>query len=685
MSHQLPPAPIAPKRPHTHEEHGNKRIDNWHWLRNREDPAVKAHLESENAYTDAAMEPLANLKDEIYDEIVARIQETDLSVPVRKGDWLYYGRTVEGQQYPIHCRKPFPDGAEVVLYDENIEAGDNEFFDMGTFDVSPKADLLAYSTDTAGNETFQLRFRDLNTGSDLADEVSDTSYGGAWSKDGSVYFYTREDETKRPFQIWRHRLGSNSSSDVLVYEEDDERFFVGVGNSKTDDFVIIQAGSSLTSEVYFLDANNPDGEFRVVEPRQEGIEYSVSHHRGTNGDRFYVLTNEDAPNFKLMETPVSAPGRKNWTEVIAHDEHVKIDGVDVFSEYLALAQRSNAISQVGIVELSSMKRWVLEQDEEVYTASPGGNAEFETSVIRFGYTSMVTPSSVFEVDLATGKRTLLKQQPVLGDFDPSRYVTKRLWAKAHDGTEIPMSIVSRRDRPSTPGPCLLYGYGSYEMCMDPGFSSVRLSLLDRGFAFVIAHIRGGGEMGRQWYEDGKFLKKKNTFKDFISCAEHLIETGVTTSEQLCIRGGSAGGLLVGAVLNERPDLFGAAVAQVPFVDSLNTMLDPSLPLTIHEYEEWGNPQDPEYYEYMASYAPYENVAARSYPKVLVTAGLNDPRVSYWEPAKWVQKLREHNTSGSTVLLKTEMGAGHMGPSGRYDTWREEAFVYSFIIDTVGAS
>jgi oligopeptidase B len=475
-----------------------------------------------------------------------------------------------------------------------------------------------------------------------------------------------------------------AEADVLVHQEDDERFYLGVGTSKDDAFVILHIGSKVTDEAWFLDADDPEGAFTVVQPRRQDVEYAIEHHSG----RFFVVTNADgAKDFKLMEAPVATPGREHWTEVVPHRPGVKLSGIDVFAGHLLVFERAEGVRRVRVHRLTSTgplsgDEHVIEQPEEVSTAS-GGSAEFDTRVMRYGYTSMVTPSSVFDYDMDTRERVLLKQQPVLGGYDPARYVTARLWATAPDGARIPISIVHRKDRAPS-GPAFLYGYGSYEASMDPSFSSTRLSLLDRGFVYAIAHIRGGGEMGRRWYLDGKFLQKRNTFTDFISCAEHLIAEGWTTADQLAIRGGSAGGLLMGAVVNERPDLFGAVVAEVPFVDALNTILDPSLPLTVMEWEEWGNPvESAEFYAYMKSYAPYENVRPVDYPPMLVTAGLNDPRVSYWEPAKWVARLRVTKTDTNPLLLKTEMGAGHMGPSGRYDAWRDEAMVLAFVLDTFG--
>ena len=682
--------PVAPRRPTTLTQHGDDRIDPWYWLREKSSPEVLAHLEAENAYTAAVLAGTAELRETLYREIVARIQETDLSVPSRRAGWWYYSRTATGAQYSTHCRQPDRDGepageaAEQVLLDENAEAAGDEFFDLGVFDVSPNARLLAYSTDHRGDEVFTLRIRDLDTGTDLPDRIENTYYSSAWALDGGTLFYVRPDEARRPYQVWRHRVGGDPVADELVYQEDDERFFVGVGNSKTDAFVVLSSQSSLTSEVRLLAADNPWGTFTLVRARREGVEYHVTHHRSpATGDRLFIRTNEDAPNFRLMVTPLPLREGVTWQEFLPHREQVRLDHVEAFTDLLALSERAEATSRVSLLDLATGDRRVLEQDEQVYAAWVGANPELDTPLLRYGYTSLVTPSTVYDLNLATGERILRKRQPVLGGYDPARYRTERRWATAPDGTRVPISLVCRRDRPAGPGPLLLYGYGSYEASIEPAFSSLRLSLLDRGFAFAIAHVRGGGELGRSWYEHGKFFEKTNTFTDFVACAEQLVADGLTTPDRLVIRGGSAGGLLVGAVLNLRPDLFAAAVAEVPFVDVLTTMLDPSLPLTVHEYEEWGNPAEPAVYAYLRSYSPYDNVTARAYPRMLVTAGLNDPRVSYWEPAKWVQRLRAANTGEQPILLKTELGAGHMGPSGRYDAWRDEALVYAFILDALG--
>ncbi|HEX2701200.1 MAG TPA: S9 family peptidase [Acidimicrobiales bacterium] len=678
-------APAAPKRPTVLTAHGDERVDEWYWLREKDDPDVIALLGAENVHTTAVLAPTDDLQRRIYDEIVGRILETDLSVPARKRDWWYLSRTVEGLQYPIVCRrKGEPEGPEEVILDQNELAAGSEYFAVANTNVSPDSTRLLYGTDANGSERYTLRVRDLATGDDLADEVPDTYYGVAWAGDNATVFYTRVDDAMRPFQLWRHVVGTAAADDVLVFQEDDERFFVGVGLTKSERFVVLSSESKVTSEVRVLPADDPLGEFRVVEPRHQGVEYHLEHH----GDRFLVVTNADgAENFKLVEAPVDDPGRRNWTEVVAHREDVKLDGIDVFAGHVALFERTEGLRRIAVLRLADGDMHVIEQPEAVSTVFAEANMEFDTTVLRYGYTSMVTPRSIYDYDMEARTAELLKRQPVLGGYDPADYETGRLWATAPDGERVPVSLVHRRGvELDGTSPTVLYGYGSYEISMDPTFSPLRLSLLDRGVVYAIAHVRGGGEMGRRWYEDGKMLRKKNTFTDFVACAEHLVASGYTSPERLAMRGGSAGGLLMGAVLNMRPDLFGAVVAEVPFVDVLTTILDESLPLTVTEWEEWGNPKaDADVYAYVKSYSPYDNVAAVDHPPVLALAGLNDPRVSYWEPAKWVQRLRHRGTGSRPVLLKTEMGAGHGGPSGRYDSWREEALVCAFLLDALGVA
>ncbi|MDQ3570573.1 MAG: S9 family peptidase [Actinomycetota bacterium] len=678
--------PAAPKRPTTLVAHGDERRDEWHWFRDRDDPEVMAHLEAENSHTRRALAHTEALQDRLYQEIVGRILETDLSVPACKGAWWYYGRTVEGLQYPISCRRRGSvEGPEQVMLDQNELAGGHDYFEVANHEVSPDATLLAYATDTDGSERYTLRIRDLDRGEDLADEVPETYYGLAWAADNRTVFYTKVDAAMRPHQLWRHVVGAPAADDTLVYQEDDDRFYLGVHMTRSERYLLLSLGSKVTTEVHYLAADDPNGRFQVVAPRRQGVEYDVDHHTDQQGDHFLIVTNADeAPNFKLVQAPVASPGPENWSEVVGHRPDVKLDGIDVFADHAVLFERSEGLRRLAVRRMSDGDTHVVEQPEPVYTVYPGTNLQFDTRVLRFGYSSLVTPNSVYDYNMETRARELKKRQPVLGGYDPADYQTGRLWATAPDGERVPVSVVHRKGLAlDGKSPALLYGYGAYEHSVEPVFSSFRVSLLDRGFVFAIGHVRGGGEMGRRWYEDGKLLTKKNSFTDFVACAEHLIEQGYTSSERLVIRGGSAGGLLVGATVNLRPELFGAVVAEVPFVDVVTTISDETLPLTVLEWEEWGNPKaDPEVYAYMKSYSPYDNVEGGDYPAMFVTAGLNDPRVSYWEPAKWAQRLRDRTRGDNPVLLKTELGAGHMGPSGRYDAWRDEALVYAFILDAV---
>jgi oligopeptidase B len=661
------------------------RVDPYYWLRERDDPDVIAYLKAENEYTAEVLAPTQALQDAIFTEIRNRVQETDVSPPARKGSWEYFSRTFEGSQYALHGRRPVgaPEGTdERVLVDENALAEGLDYFSLGGLALTPDQSRIAYAFDDDGGELHTLRFRDLDTGADLPDVIDGVYYGLAWANDNVTVFYVRPDDAMRPYQVWRHTLGE--PDDVLVYEEADERFFLTVGRARSGGAIVLSSDSKITSEARLLDPDDPSAAPRVVEPRTEDLEYDVEHHVAADGrETLYVLTNADgATNFKLVRAPMDAPGRSSWTDVVAHRDDVKLDGVDVFRDFLVLSERANGLEQLRVVGLAdpSLDR-VLTMDDPAYSTWIGDNLEFDTPSFRLGYTSLVSPTSAFDETVATGERRLVKRTPVLGGFDPADYTSARLWATAPDGARVPMSVVHRTDT-SVDGsaPALLYGYGSYESSVDPMFSTIRLSLLDRGFVFAIAHIRGGGELGRPWYEHGKLREKRNTFTDFIACAEHLCTTGYTSPDRLGIRGGSAGGLLMGAVTNLRPDLFRAVVAEVPFVDVLTTMQDTELPLTVTEWEEWGNPlDDPGDYAYMKTYSPYDNVEAHDYPALLVTAGLNDPRVSYWEPAKWVAKLRAVRTNDRTLVLKTEMGAGHGGPSGRYDAWRDEAMTLAFVV------
>ncbi len=685
-----PAPPVAPERPVELTAHGDTRVDPWYWLRDRDDPEVVEYLTAENRYTATALEHTKDFQDGLFEEIRARIQETDVSAPVRYGPWDYYARTFEGRQYAEHGRRPAGAAAgdhEAVLLDENELAGESPYFSLGGFAIAPSQELIAYSTDYSGGERYTLRFRDVDTGRDLPDTVEDVYYGLAWADDNCTIFYIRPDDAVRPHQVWRHELGTDPSADVLVFEEADERFFVGVSRTRSGRYVIIASDSKTTSEARFIPSDAPGSEPRVVEPRTPDLEYAIEHHvDAEHGDRFFVLTNADgAEDFKVMVAPVASPGRDSWTEVIPHRPGVRVADVEAFAEHLLISEREGGLEQLRVRRVADDDEHLIAVPDPVYSIWAGENIDYETDVVRYGYTSLVRPTSAFDYDLRSRTSTLVKQAPVLGGYDSARYTSARLWATASDGTKVPMSVVHSTDVPlDGTAPALLYGYGSYELSIDPTFSSVRLSLLDRGFVFAIAHIRGGGELGRRWYEDGKLMHKRNTFTDFVACAEHLIASGYTSAAHLSARGGSAGGLLMGAVTELRPDLFRAIVAEVPFVDVVTTMSDPSIPLTVTEWEEWGNPiEDADAYEYMKSYSPYDNVVATDYPAIFVSAGLNDPRVAYWEPAKWVAKLRATKTDHHLLLLKTEMGAGHGGPSGRYDAWRDEAQVIAFVVDQLG--
>jgi oligopeptidase B len=669
--------PVAPEHPTVLEAHGDKRVDPYYWLREKQNPEVIAYLEAENAYTDAVLAPTANLQEKLYSETVGRIQETDTSAPVFYKGWWTYTRTVEGLDYEIYCRRQGSmDAPEQVVIDGNELGRGHSYFDLAYVERSPDETLVAYAADYNGSELHQLRFRDLRTGVDLDDVVDGVYYGAAWSADSGTFFYSKPDAAMRPYQVWRHRLGTGAQQDVLVLQEDDERFELGVEMTKSERFIVFMSSSQLTSECRYLPSDQPDSEPVVIEPRRTGIEYSVDDQEG----RFLILTNDGARNFRLMAAPVSDPGLRSWKEVVPERPGVRLNFTDVFQGHVVLGERSDGLQRLEVMNSSTGQLHIVEQPDVAYTAFPGSDPNYDSHVMRFFYTSLTAPWSAVDYDMETRERTVVKEQPVRGGYNRNDYVSERLWATSHDGVRVPISIVYRRGLEKDGShPALLYGYGAYELSNDPMFDPARLSLLDRGFVFAIAHVRGGGEMGREWYEEGKFLHKRNTFSDFIACAEQMIVQGFTTPRRLAIRGRSAGGLLIGAVLNERPDLFACAVAQVPFVDALTTMLDDKLPLTVNEYEEWGNPKDPDFYSYMKGYSPYDNVHPAEYPAILATAGLNDPRVSYWEPAKWVAKLRKMNRGERPILLKVQMGAGHSGPSGRYDSWREEAFVMSFVL------
>jgi oligopeptidase B len=696
--------PQAKRIPAERTHHGDTIIDDLAWLAAKDDPDTTSFLEAQNAYTAELTGGQQKLREAIFDEIKSRTKETDLSVPQRKSGWWYYTRTVEGKQYAIRCRRAVrpedtrppmtEDGAplagEEVLLDGNELAAGSEFFSVGAFSVSPDGRQLAYSTDLAGDERFTMRFKDLVTGETAPDEITGTYYGAAWSADASAVFYITVDDAWRPYRVWRHILGTPTADDVIVYQEDDERFGVGVELTRSERYLVIHSASKLTSEVRLLDAANPTGEFTVVAPRRPGVEYEVEHQVQSDGtDRLLILHNDGALNFELAQAPVTDPSA--WTMLIPHRDDTRLLGVDAFAGHIVIYLRRDGLTGLRIIGNDGHEHEIA-FPEPIYQVGPAGNPEYQTGTYRLSYVSLVTPASLYDCDVATGEVTLLRQQPVLpgpdgAAYNPEDYEQHRLWAIAADGTSIPISLVCRRGTPRDgSSPFLLSGYGSYEISSDPSFSIPRISLLERGFVCAIAHVRGGGEMGRSWYDNGKMLKKVNTFTDFIACARYVVAEGWTSADRLIARGGSAGGLLMGAVANMAPDAFGGIVAMVPFVDALTSILDPTLPLTVPEWEEWGDPlHNPEVYRYMKSYTPYENVAPnRRYPPILAVTSLNDTRVLYHEPAKWVARLQAE-AGGGPFLLKTEMAAGHGGRSGRYDAWREEAMVLAWIVTTARAA
>jgi oligopeptidase B len=677
-----PAPPVAEQRPHrVVAPHGHARTDEYYWLRDREDPAVVAYLEAENAYTAAVMTGSGELQERVFQEIRGRIQETDMSVPVRRGDYWYYSRFEEGQDHPIHARKRGSlDGPEEILLDLNERAEGKRFYQASS-QVSSGHDILAFAEDTLGRNIVTIRFKDLRTGRLLDDVIENVTWNMVWAEDNRTLFFARQDPTTlRSYQIYRHRLGDDPAAAVLVYEEPDETFGTFVYKTRSRDYILIGSSHTLANEFRVLPADRPAAEPRLFLTRERGHEHFIDHH----GDHFYVVTNDQARNFRLMRTPVDRTGREHWEEVIPHRADVLLAGFDAFRDRMVLFERQDGMSQLRVRGWTGEDDHYIRFDEEAYVVRPGNNPEMDTDVIRLSYQSMTTPGSIYDYDLRTRELTLLKREEVLGGYDPADYRTERLMATARDGTRVPISLVYRRDlRGDGPQPLLLTGYGSYGASRDPSFSSIRLSLLDRGFAYAIAHIRGGQEFGRDWYEQGKLLHKRNTFYDFIDAAEHLVAEGYTAPDRLYAQGGSAGGLLMGAVVNMRPDLFHGAIAAVPFVDVVTTMLDESIPLTTFEYDEWGDPRDPVYYDYMLSYSPYDNVTAQAYPNLLVTAGRHDSQVQYWEAAKWVARLRQHHTGDQLILLRTNMDAGHGGAAGRYHRWREIAMEYAFLLQVAG--
>jgi oligopeptidase B len=676
----LPEPPRAKAIPKELTLHGDTRIDPYWWLREKDNPEVIAYLEAENQYTAAVMKPYQGLIDKLYQEIVGRIKETDLTPPARRGPYLYYSRTEKGKQYSIQCRRKAgsEDAPEEVILDLNQLAQGQAYFALGAMAPSPDHTLLAYTTDVKGDEEFTLYVKDLRTGELLRERVSRVA-DVEWANDNKTLFYTTIDDAKRTNRLWRHRLGTSGPDDLLL-EEQDERFYLFLSKARSQRFLFAGSFSKRSAEWHFLDAGKPEGKFRLIAARQPEVRYAVEHHE----DSFYITTNENAKNFRLMRAPVTAPEKKNWVEVLPHRPAVKIEDVDPFKDYLVIRERDNGLVRLRVRRAKDGDEHYVSFPEPAYSLALMQNYEYDTRLLRFRYSSLISPPAVYDYDMETRERRLLKEEEVLGGYDRTHYHTERIFAKAQDGAQIPIALVYRKGTPlDGSAPLLLEAYGSYGAALDPSFSSARLSLLDRGFIYARAAIRGGGELGEQWHEGGRMFTKKNTFTDFIAAAEHLIAKKYTSPSRLAIAGRSAGGLLIGAVVNMRPDLFHAAIAGVPFVDVVSTMLDPSLPGTVTEYEEWGNPNDPEQYAYIKSYSPYDNVRRQAYPHMLVTAGLNDPRVMYWEPAKWVAKLRAMKTDKNLLLLKTNMGAGHFGQSGRYERIREIAFEYAFLLITMG--
>ncbi len=678
-----PQPPVAKKIPKELTIHGDTRIDNYFWLRERDNPEVIEYLNAENAYTDSVMAHTKALQKKIYDEIVSRIKQDDSSVPYKKNGYYYYVRYEKGGEYPIYCRKKGSlDAEEEIMLNVNEMAKGYAYYQVVGLNVSENNKFLAFGVDTVSRRKYTIYVKNLETGELLPDKISITTGGSTWSNDNKTLYYTTKDpETLRSNKIFRHTLGSSQKDDFLVFEEKDETYSTFVYKSKSKKFLIIGSESTLSSEYRIADANADNPEFKIFQARERNLEYSIYHFN----DKFYVLTNWDAQNFRLMETPDTKTEKENWKEVIPHRKDVLLEDVDIFKNYLVLSERKNGLNQIRIINQTDKSDYYIDFEEETYSAWTTTNLDFDTDILRYGYTSLTTPNSVYDFDMKTKEKTLLKRDEVLGDFDPANYEAKRLYATADDGTKIPISLVYRKDKFKQDGnnPLLQYAYGSYGYSMDPYFSSVRLSLLDRGFVYAIAHVRGGQEMGRQWYEDGKLLKKKNTFTDFIACSEYLIEQKYTNPDKLFAMGGSAGGLLMGAIANMRPDLYKGIIAAVPWVDVVTTMLDASIPLTTSEYDEWGNPNDKVYYDYMLSYSPYDNVKAQNYPNMLVTTGLHDSQVQYFEPTKWVAKLRAMKTDNNLLLLKINMDTGHGGASGRFKRYKETALEYAFMLDLLG--
>ena len=670
-------APIAKKIEQKLEKNGDIRIDNYYWLNDRENSEVIDYLNQENDYTKAVLQPTETLQTKLFEEMKARIKEDDSSVPYKLNGYWYLTEYQKGKEYPIHKRrKDSLENSDEILFDVNTMAEGHSYYQLGGISMAPNNQLVSFGVDNVSRRIYTIQIKDLTTGEILSDKIENTTGGSVWAADNQTLFYTRKDETLRAYQIWKHKLGTKQEDDVLVFEETDDTFNAFVYKSKSRDYIIIGSSSTVSDEFRYIPSNQPDAAFKIFQERERDLEYSIEHF----GDSFYIQTNkDDAFNFKLMKTSVEKTEQENWIDVIPHREETLIEGFEIFKNYLVIEERTNGLLQMNIKAWDNSTDYYLPFNEETYTANVGTNPDFDTDILRYGYTSLTTPSSVIDFNMNDKTFEIKKEQVVIGDFDKENYISERIWAKARDGEMIPISLVRRKDTPlSADTPLLLYAYGSYGYTIEPYFSSVRLSLLDRGFIYAIAHIRGGQYLGREWYEDGKMLEKKNTFFDYIDAAKYLIQQNYTSSQHLYAMGGSAGGLLMGAVINYEPTLFNGVIAQVPFVDVVTTMLDDSIPLTTGEYDEWGNPNEKEYYDYMKSYSPYDNVKAKAYPNLYVSTGLHDSQVQYWEPAKWVAKLRDLKTDDNILLLDTNMDTGHGGASGRFESLKEDAKEDAFL-------
>jgi oligopeptidase B len=678
-------SPVAEKRPHTLELHGDVRVDDYYWLRERSDPEVLAYLEAENAYTEAVMANTQTLQKELYEELTNRLQPDESTVPALENGDYYYKRFEEGLEYPIHCRrKGSVDATEEIILNVNSVAEGHEFTSVRGVSPSPDGRVLAWALDTVGRRKYTIRFTDLESGGQLSDVIPGVTGRLAWANDSRTIFYTRQDpETLRAFQVFRHVLGTDPSQDVLMFEESDPTFSVYLSKTRSDKYILIECEQTLATEYLYLDADDPEGEFRIVTPRERGVEYHIAHV----GDRFMIRTNLGAENFRLVEAPITNPSRDTWREVIPGRDDVFIEGVEVFRDFMVVTEWRGGLIHLRIVPWNDGEEHEIEFDDPAYLAWVDDNFEFDSRVVRYGYSSPNTPKTIYELDVETRERSLLQQHHVRGGFVSANYTVERLMAPARDGVEVPISLVYRKDlERNGSGPALLYAYGSYGSSEEAKFRPEIVSLLDRGFVFAVAHIRGGQEMGRWWYEDGKLLKKKNTFTDFIDCGQHLVDQGYTSPDRLFAMGRSAGGLLMGAVSNMAPDLFAGIIAEVPWVDVVTTMLDHDIPLTTSEFDEWGNPEDPVFYDYMLSYSPYDNIEAKAYPAMFITTAFEDSQVQYFEPAKWVAKLRAMKTDDKPILFVCEMeAAGHGGVSGRFKQYRETAMEYAFMFEVLNGN